>query len=159
MDREEVLKSMIATINNVNDRGLFLISALIGMEKIEEYNKGTTPERVAEIEEIKLHKEQEAREGHRIEEMREEIERRAKLIESLTGRARIFWNKIQSVDGMAGYSRYDMSGWQALLLANIYDNNLLEGGFAMFRYGFYQGVRYMKNRAAKGARTDKAKGR
>lgn len=157
MNHEELLKKVETVIHHLNDDGLNFMYYLVGdMHEIEKFNINTTPERVAkikkqeadkaELEEIEEKKKQKRDSMVRMEK---QIGARQEMIVALTGKERIFWNKIEKVQKMSAISRYCMKTWQVLLIAKLYDNKYLDASYSCFCYGFHQGMQYMKNRARK----------
>jgi len=152
MSREEFIIKLNTVINNLNDDGLALMNYFVGnMHEIEKYNINTSPEKIAEIEEKEAkcrETERKAKEQIAFKRMQEENEKRKNIISSLEGREKILWNKIEKVQRM-NITRYSMKSGDVFFLAKLYDNNFLDGCCAVFNFGFYQGMQYMKNRAGK----------
>lgn len=73
---------------------------------------------------------------------------RKEMIESLTGKERRFYDKIEKVKTL-NISRYVMSMWQSILLNKLSHGIYLNGDYDAFCYGFYQGMQYMKNQQKK----------
>lgn len=156
MNQTELVQKLDIVIHNLNEEGLSLMYRLMGdMHEIKKYNINTTPEQVALIKQQE--KEQAALEAFERKEkehkeymqrMAEEIEERKKAIASLTGKDRIFWEKIEKVQKM-NIGRYCMTWSQRELIARLYKNNYINASYNDFCYGFYQGMQYMKNQAKK----------
>lgn len=156
MNQKELVQKLDIVIHNLNEDGLSLMYNLMGdMHEIEKYNINTTPEQVSQI---KLQEAEEAareaaakkekQHADNMKRMAEEVKARKEAIESLTGKEKAFWDKIEKV-GKMNISRYSMKYWQSMLIANIYYNNYLNAGYATFCYGFHQGMQYMKNQSKK----------
>lgn len=156
MNQEELMQKLNIVIHNLNEDGLSLMYKIMGdLNEIKKYNINTTPEQIAQI------KQQEAEEAARkdadrnekqhaehMKRMAEKIKARDKAIASLTGKDKIFWDKIEKVKKM-DIGRYCMETWQAILIAKLFDNNYLDASYSAFCYGFHQGMQYMKNRSKK----------
>ena len=157
MGRNEVENKLVSAISKLNMNGLNLIECLISnLEESEKYSINTSEERLQEIDqEEKAAREAEQEEYEQkleheyFERMRQEIEDRENKIQNLVGKEKMFWDKIEKVRGIPGFSRYCMSNSQEIFLADLYNNNLLNASYSVFRYGFYQGMQYMSNQAKK----------
>lgn len=79
-----------------------------------------------------------------MDRMAKEFKQRKDMIGALTGKERVFWNKIEKVKKM-DISRYVIKYWQTELIAKLYNNNYINASYIEFCYGFYQGMQYMKN--------------
>lgn len=156
MERAELVQKLDTVIHNMNVEGLKLMYRLMGdMHENKKYNIHTTPEQVAEIK--KQEAEKEARESAErknreqieyMDKMAKEVKQREDTIGALTGKEKVFWNKIEKVKKM-DISRYVMKWWQTELIAKLYNNNYINASYIEFCYGFYQGMQYMKNQANK----------
>ena len=147
MNREELIARMTNTINNVNEDGLKLITPMLGMENIERYSIETSPERREELDQIRM-AETQAREFERKRnDLFERKLRRDKQIELMSGKEKIFWDKIQKTKEIEEIILYDLSVLQLNFLAELHENSLIDGSSDIFHYGFYQGIQYMKNQA------------
>lgn len=152
MNRTELVKELDTVIQNLNDEGLtFMYKIVGGMHEIEKYNINTAPEQVLQIKQwerklavLKYAEREEKKHEEYMQRMREEIEDRKKMIASLTGKEKVFWDKIEKVKKM-NIHHYVMSSWQTELIAKIYKNNYLNASYETFCYGFHQGMMYMKN--------------
>lgn len=156
MNQEELVKKLETVIRNLNEDGLSLMYNLMGdMHEIKKYNINTTPEQVAQI------KQQEAEAAAReaadrkekqnaeyMKRMAEEIRAREEAIESLTGKDKEFWDKIEKVKKI-DIGRYCMNCSQIMLIAKLFNNNYIDASYSTFCYGFYQGMQYMKNQSKK----------
>lgn len=60
--------------------------------------------------------------------------------EKLTGRDKKLLELIETVEP----DRYCIGGYEVMLLADIYDNNMINASYDLFRYGFLKGQRAMK---------------
>lgn len=156
MNQKELVKKLDTVIHNLNEDGLSLMYGLMGdIHKIEKYNINTAPEQVAQI---KLQEaeaaareaaaKKEKQHADNMKKMAEEIRAREEAIESLTGKERDFWDKIEKVEKM-NIGHYVMRSWQSMLIAKIYKNNYLNASYETFCYGFHQGMQYMKNQSKK----------
>lgn len=85
---------------------------------------------------------------HAFKRMQEEYERRKDAVASLEGREKVFWRKIEQIQKM-DISRYCMKASDVFFLAELYNNNLFNASYSIFCFGFYQGMRYLKNQARK----------
>ena len=152
MDHKELIEKLNTVINNLNDEGLILINYLVGdMHKVEKYNITTSSERISEIkaEEAERRAEKkEAKEKAMYKRMREEVKERKNKIASLEGREKVFWRKIERIQKM-DISRYNMKTSDVYFMAELYKNNLINASQSIFYFGFYQGMRYLKNQARK----------
>ena len=152
MDHKELIEKLNTVINNLNDEGLMLINYLVGdMHKVEKYNITTSSERISEIkaEEAERRAEKkEAKEKAMYKRMREEVKERKNKIASLEGREKVFWRKIERIQKM-DISRYNMKTSDVYFMAELYKNNLINASQSIFYFGFYQGMRYLKNQARK----------
>lgn len=152
MDRKELIEKLNTVINNLNDEGLTRMNYFVGdMHKVEKYNIKTSPERILEIEVEEAEREavkKEAKEKDAFKRMQEEYERRKDAVASLEGREKVFWRKIEQIQKM-DISRYCMKASDVFLLAELYNNNLFNASYSIFCFGFYQGMRYLKNQARK----------
>lgn len=145
MQRENLEQKWQATIQNLNIEGLQLIDKLMGgISEMEEYNINTTEERKAEIKqerEARAARQEEERRANAEKEyfarMRKNIAEREAKIASLTGRERIFWDKIMKVKKM-GIDKYCMKYWQTVLIADLFNNNYINASYNEFCYGFYR---------------------
>lgn len=81
-----------------------------------------------------------------MDKIKKEVKQREDMIGALTGREKVFWNKIEKMKKM-DISRYVMKWWQVELIAKLYNNNYINASYNEFCYGFYQGMQYMKNQA------------
>lgn len=148
MNKEEMLNQIGQLGKSLNTEGLGIIHRIMsGMDGIELYSAKTTPERIAEIkaEEVREKEERKAKyDEDFFEQMYERVDRRKDEIAALTGSDRKFYGKIQQVYKM-GISRYNMSYRQMMLLRKLYDDNFTDACGDTFCYGFYQGMRYIKN--------------
>ncbi len=139
---------LIETINNLNDQGIDLFFGLLrDCDKIEKYNINTTPERLAELQEIEKQKaEQEDlkretdMERASYERAREKRKRQDEFKASLTGKEKRFYEVVNGVKSKFG-SRYSLEMWELLLLSDTYNNNLLDGSGDVFWHGFIKGQR------------------
>lgn len=149
MNREEMTEKLNTVISNLNEDGLALVYYFIGdMHEIKKYNINTSSDRLEEIKLLEKRqnaKEEEAEQKRKFEEMEAEEKRREAAISSLTGKERKFWDKIEKVYKM-DISQYTMEIWQAMLLAEIYNNNYLDASYETFCFGFHQGLKYAENR-------------
>lgn len=149
MNREEMTEKLNTVISNLNDDGLALMYYSIGdMHEIEKYNINTSSDRLEEIKLLEKRqdaKEEEVKQKRKLEEMEAEERKKKAAISSLTGKERKFWDKIEKVCKM-DISRYTMKAWQAMLLAEIYNNNYLDASCETFCFGFHQGLKYAENR-------------
>ena len=137
MNREEMTEKLNTVISNLNEDGLALMYYFIGdMHENKKYNVNTSTDR---LEEIKLLKKRQDAEEEEAEENRKKA-----IISSLAGKERKFWDKIEKVYKM-DISRYDMKAWQAMLIAEIYNNNYLDASYETFCFGFHQGLKYAEN--------------
>lgn len=152
MDRKELIEKLNTVINNLNDEGLTLMNYFVGdMHKVEKYNIKTSPERISEIEVEEAEREavkKEAKEKDAFKRMQEESERRKNIVASLEGREKVFWRKIEQIQKM-DISRYCMKASDVFFLAELYKNNFFDASQPIFCFGFYQGMRYLKNQARK----------
>lgn len=150
---------LIHTINNLNDHGIDLLFSLFrDCEKMEKYHINTTPERLAELQEIeKQQAEQEnaKREADRnrisYEAAKRSLERQKEFKASLTGKEKRFYEVINSVKDTFE-NRYGMECWELLLLSDTYSNNLLNGSVDIFWYGFIKGQKAERNKQKARAR-------
>jgi hypothetical protein len=137
---------LIQMINSLNDDGIGLLSWLFGdFDKIEEYNNNTTNERIQEIRQNEIMEEKQRdieKEKTAYENARKEYDRQIKFKASLTGKEKHLIEKIEKVN----LGRYDMSCWELMLLANVYNNNLINGSMDIFRYGFMKGQKAEKEK-------------
>lgn len=146
MSSREIIDNML---QNLNENGLSLLANLFGdMDTKERYNKNTTPERLEELKqieeieqqrvdqekaEIKADLEKSSYKNARVEHKRQQ-EFKALLI----GKEKEFYELTDSVE----YNdRYGLKYWELMLLANTYNNSLLDGSHDIFRYGFLKGRR------------------
>lgn len=153
MKRAELVQKLDTVIHNMNVEGLELMYRLMGdMHENKKYNINTTPEQVAEIK--KQEAEKEARESAErknreqieyMDKMAKEIKKREDTIGALTGKEKVFWDKIEKVKKM-DISRYVMKWWQVELIARLYNNNYINASYNEFCYGFYQGMQHMRIR-------------
>ncbi|XVG95803.1 hypothetical protein ACGCUP_00820 [Eubacteriales bacterium KG125] len=60
--------------------------------------------------------------------------------EKLTGKDKKMMELIETVDS----GRYCIGVHEVMLLADIYDNNMIDASYDLFRYGFLKGQRAMK---------------
>lgn len=152
MNREELVQKLDAVIHNLNEDGLSLMYELMGdTHEIKKYNINTTPEQVAQIKlqeaEVAAREaatKKEKQHAECMKRMAEEVKAQKELIESLTGKEKAFWDKIEKAERMVK-SRYTMKYWQLALMSKIYKNNYLNASYKTFCYGFHQGMMYMKN--------------
>lgn len=143
-------EKLIQLINTLNESGIeSLVSLLEGIGKNEKHNINTSPERLEEInkiekqqEEEKKAKYEEKREREALYYARKEHERIKKYIASLSDKDKEFLDKINSVR----LGNYGMSVNDMMLIANIYNNNLINGADIIYKYGFLKGQRSEKNR-------------
>lgn len=146
-------EKLIQMINNLNVNGINLLVNLFGdLDHIEKYNKDTTPERLAELQLIEKQKEEfenAEREANKkkaaYERVRAEQKRQEEYKSSLTGREKRFFEVIENVKS-TDWSRYSFELWELMLLADVYNNNLIDGSNDIFCYGFMKGQRAEKNR-------------
>lgn len=151
--------TLIQMINNLNEDGIELLFKIIGdFDSVEKYNKNTTPERIAELQQIeeqrdeheKANREAE-REKASFERAQAEYRRQEEFKASLTGKEKRFFEVIDSVKS-TNWSRYCLDYWELMLLVDVYNNNLINGSFDIFRYGFLKGQRAEKARMRKKAK-------
>lgn len=142
---------LLQVINNLNEIGINSLLYLFGnFDKIELYNINTTPERIAELQQIDKQKEEqrkaqyeEDRERASFERAQAEYKRQTEFKAALTGREKKFFELIESVKPKTCYC---LDYWEMILLADAYNNNLINGCYDIFRYGFLKGQRAEKNR-------------
>ena len=149
--REE---DFINVIRNSNEGGLrFLTAAFEAIGSMERYNKNTSPERLEELQRIE--KEQGElrqaqfkadRESAYREASKAEYERQIEFIASLTGREKRFF---EIVDGIKIGRSLGLAHWQLRLLVEAFDNNLIDGSFKIYKYGFLHGQQAEKKRQKK----------
>lgn len=60
--------------------------------------------------------------------------------EKLTGRDKKMMELIETVDS----GRYCIGVYEVMLLADIYDNNMIDASYDLFRYGFLKGQMALK---------------
>lgn len=156
MNQEELVQKLDIVIHNLNEDGLSLMYNLMGdMHEIEKYNINTTPEQVSKI---KLQEAEEAareaaakkekQHADNMKRMAEEIRAREEAIESLTGKDKKLWDKIEKVKKI-DIGRYCMNCSQIMLIAKLFNNNYIDASYSTFCYGFHQGMQYMKNQSKK----------
>lgn len=159
--RERAAEQLKSVIDDLNLGGLKMLLFLYeGMNEIEIYNINTTPERVKEI-----RAEEEAKEKEKEESRNEELltrpakrrREREEKIAALTGKDKIFWNKIKKVENIKGLDRYGMNFQQSWFIQELYKGDLLEGSYIFFKYGLHQGMQYMKNETKRAKATNKQK--
>lgn len=149
-DKEKLLQ----LIGDFNDSGLDMITKFVQMfDGVEEYNIHTTPERLEELKQIEEHEriqyaEKEGKEQEIImyDRAATEYARQREFKESLTGKEKIFFDKIK---GVKVNKRYCMRGWELDLLVNTYKNNLTNGLFDTYCCGYMRGQRYERSRRKK----------
>lgn len=150
MDREKMIQDILNRLNNMNDDGLDMAyRAVDGLDDIELYNINTTPERQAEIKaerkerRMREEKEPEAkRKADVFDRMKADHIRKENMIANLTGKEKSFYKHITDVRKKAVSSC--MTALQLKLLADIHNNNLINGSYDIFCFGFYQGMKYSK---------------
>jgi hypothetical protein len=148
---------LIQMINNLNENGVNSLYNLFGeFDKIERYNINTTLERIAELQQIEKQKAEQEKAERKAEREKASCERASaeyirqkEYIASLTGKEKRFFEVIESIKS-TNWSRYCFDTWELMLLADAYDNNLINGGLDIFRYGFMKGQRSEKNRRKRG---------
>ena len=149
MNREEMTEKLNTVISNLNEDGLALMYYFIGdMHENEKYNVNTSADRLKEIKLLEKRQdaeEEKAKQKRKLEEEEAEENRKKAIISSLAGKERKFWDKIEKVYKM-DISQYTMKSWQAMLLAEIYNNNYLDASYETFCFGFHQGLKYAENR-------------
>jgi len=143
-------EEFINVIRNSNEEGLrFLTAACKAVGGMERYNKDTTPERLAEIQQIE--KEQEEQRNTQFKAERErayheaskaEYERQIEFMASLTGREKRFF---EIIDGIKIGKSLGLAPWQLRLLVETYDNNLVNGSFEIYKYGYLHGQHAERN--------------
>ena len=69
-------------------------------------------------------------------------------IRDIRSSEKVFWRKIEQIQKM-DISRYCMKASDVFFLAELYNNNLFNASYSIFCFGFYQGMRYLKNQARK----------
>lgn len=145
-DKEKLLQ----LIGNFNDNGLDMIMKFVLMfDGVEEYNIRTTPERLEELKKIEEHERiQNAEQQEKIMYDRAVAERtrQQKFKESLMGKEKHLFETVNNVKINA---RYTMQAWELRLLADTYNNNLIDGSWDIFRYGYIKGERSERARRKK----------
>lgn len=152
MTNKDILLKMI---ENLNEEGSSTLVYLFGdMDKNERYNVSTTPERLAELQQIREQKDELEKEQHgadlekeSYERARAEYDRRKAFKAALIGKEKRLFDL---VNGVTDCGRYCMEYWEMILFADAYNNNLLNGSYDIFRYGFLKGQRAEKNRRKRG---------
>jgi hypothetical protein len=137
---------LIEMIENLNESGIDLLLYLFGdMDKKERYNKNTTSKRIVELQQIEKQLEEqrksqfeEERKRVSFEMAQTEYRRQKEFKASLTGKEKRFF---EVIEGVNPGSRYCMNYWEMCLLADVYNNSLLDGNYDIFRYGFLKGQR------------------
>lgn len=77
-----------------------------------------------------------------LEAAREEYKRQKEFKTQLPDEEKEFFSTIKSV---SIDDQYDLSSEKHLLIADAYNNNLINGGLDLYRYGYLQGQRAEKN--------------
>lgn len=77
-----------------------------------------------------------------LEKSREEYKRQKEFKTQLPDEEKEFFSTIKSV---SIDDQYDLSSEKHLLIADAYNNNLINGGLDLYRYGYLQGQRAEKN--------------
>jgi hypothetical protein len=85
----------------------------------------------------------------KLERERQEYQRCLEYKESLTGNDKKLFDMIERVYPNA---RYCLTQDELILLAKVYENNLINGSFDIFRYGFLKGQRAERARRKRGTR-------
>ena len=141
---------LIQMINNLNESGIDLILKLFkDCDQIEMYNINTTPERIAELQQIEELKEEQRKEQFEEEQKRAyyersraEYNRTKEFRASLTGKEKRLIETLKNVDP----GNYNMCTNEVILFADIYNNNLINGRTDLFNYGFLKGQRALLNK-------------
>ena len=76
----------------------------------------------------------------------QERKERESVINGLTGKERRFYEAIRKVQAIPDIDNYCIMAWQIELLSKLYHNNLLNGSYECFCYGFYMGMQYANNK-------------
>jgi hypothetical protein len=144
MTNREIIENML---QNLNENGLSHLANLFGdMDTKERYNKNTTQERLEELKQIEEQKENQRKINYENESMKkagEEYDRIKTSKSALMGREKHFFEQIE---GVKVSERYYMKYWELSLLYDIYNNNLINGCLAIFKYGLLKGQRAEQNR-------------
>lgn len=141
-------------INNLNENGINTLLYLFGdFDKIERYNINTTPERIAELQQIEKQRDEQEkanreaeREKASFERAQAEYRRQEEFKASLTGKEKRFF---EVVDGIKP-GGYCMNYSEMMLLADAYNNNLIDGSYDIFKYGFLKGQRSERAKRKRG---------
>lgn len=139
MTNKEILLNMV---ENLNDTGLSMLASLFGdFSSNERYNKSTTAERLEEIKLEALKKEAERkdkRDYESLERAKEAHRKEEEKLENLPMRYKRLFRKLDEVSLEAG--RYSMDLDELLIFRDVYENNLLNGSYHIYLYGFMKGV-------------------
>jgi len=157
LDGETPKKEMIATLTKrfegMNEAGVdFFFSIIMSIPDRERWMASTTPERIAELDDIKVQREQEeAKEKERREREAQQIEA-ARKQQYYFEYARMF-NAINSIDMPA---RYDLCIGEILAIDFVcggirryFPEYAYSVADKYFKYGFVKGMRYAKAQARK----------
>ena len=79
----------------------------------------------------------------------QEREERESIIKGLKGKERRFYKAIRKAQAIPDIDHYCIMAWQMKLLSKLYHNNLLNGSYDCFCYGFYMGMQYANNKQGK----------
>lgn len=80
--------------------------------------------------------------------VKKQAKKRRERIAGLTGKEKSFYSKIEKVKSM-NISRYTMNYGEAIFLSELHGNSALNASYDTFCYGFYQGMKYLKNHQKK----------
>lgn len=150
MDKLEsnMVEKFIDIISNLNEKGIEKIGIMMDiMDNFEEYNKNTTPERLAEI---KTQRQQET-EAYKIKIEQESFEKAKESYNNiqakiglLVGKDKKLFENLKKVSEMPEVRRNCLSYSELMLFDNIFNNNLMNGSSYLFLYGFMKGMKVEK---------------
>lgn len=139
-------------LNNINEQGMELLVYLFGdMDKKERYNKRTSLERIAELDELQRQKDEELERTHkedRLNHAEAEYDRQEASKAALMGREKKFFDTIEDAKKNIP-DRYWFSHNEMLLLASVYNNNFINTSMDIFAYGFLKGQRAERAKSKK----------
>lgn len=152
MNCEELRNNFNEVISNLNDEGLEKMALLMElMNDFEVYNKNTTPERLREIEaqreqEAEAYKKkcQEEREKAAYEKAKESYRRTQEKLSQLAGKDKKLFDSIEKLKADPAAKRNCLYPAELMLFADVYNNNLINGAYELFLYGFMKGRRVEK---------------